>query len=157
MTATTPIYNLRYPTSGDALSLMRTYMQQQAEDVESALAGFGGVAAPGAWTSVGAGGGAPAFATGWANFGGIRVVQFRKVGVEVKLRGVGNTTSARVATDPVFVLPVGSRPTSQEVFACVGGSGLIRVDVKTDGSVIVQQAMAAGVFLSLSGIKFDID
>jgi hypothetical protein len=159
MVANTPLYSLPYPTTGDTYSeALMGIPEDLAVAVESTIAGFGGIAAPGSWVTVGAGGGAPAFATGWGNYGApFNTVQYRKVGVRVYLRGLAISASNRAADDPVFTLPAGFRPLGQLMFTAIQSNGQYRVDVKTAGDVTIPAAAASGVFVSLSGISFAVD
>lgn len=159
MPSTTPVYGLPYPNGSDSLGNIQDDMQGLAESIESTLTGFGGIAAPGAWTTIG-GSGAPAFVSGWGAFGfPHQVPQFRKVGNEVKLRGLvlrsGAGTSGAFG---IFTLPVGCRPLAELVFATLGNNNaLMRVDVEANGVVSSQLNVATSGYVSLSGIRFDID
>lgn len=164
MTSATPLYGLPYPTPTDAASQVPAHIQSLAQQVESTIAGFGGIAAPSAWLTVGGGGGAVGYGAGWAAYGGgFWDLQYRKVGAMVYLRGLTKRTGVPFAAgggvgSPMITLPVGYRPVATRLVYVAnidGGAG--RVDVQADGTVIVNSAANTGSFVSLSGIDFAID
>lgn len=106
MPGLTPLYLLPYPIASDPLDdAVSVTPQQLAEAVESALAGFGGIASPGSWQ-------VPSFGTGWADFGAAQeAVRYRKVGTHVYGVGLAKRTSGSGGT--IYTLPVGFRPTRQ--------------------------------------------
>jgi len=106
------------------------------------------------WHSVGAVG-EPAFTNSWANYGApFNTAGFWKdsSGV-VHLRGLitGGTVSV-----PIFTLPVGYRPAGQEIIIANAGVGVARLDVRQDGSIIVNNYIASGTngYVSLDSITF---
>jgi hypothetical protein len=108
---------------------------------------------PQGWTSV------SSFLNGWSNFGGWQMAQYRKIGDEVRLRGLvaGGTFGATVGL--MFYLPVGFRPPLGEIFGVdVANSVQGRVEVQPDGRVIAWGTAASGsnAYLSLSGIVFSV-
>lgn len=148
MTGTTPLYGLTYPEPGDRAASMPAQMQQLAEDVESTLAGFGGIPAPGSFQT-------PTLFAGEPTGGTLAPPRYRKVGVEVIHRGVITFATGLFAGSGIYYVPAGFRPLKDEVFH-VGGD--VRVDVRaSDGAVIVQQNLSNGAFVSLSGIRYFID
>jgi len=159
MRGATSLYGWPYPIGTDPLDdAVSVIPQSLAAAIESTLSGWGGIAAPGAWVTVGAGGGAPAFATGWGNYGApFQTVQYRKIGVLVYVRGLAISSSNRAAGDPVFTLPVGFRPLSQLLYTSIQSNGQYRVDVETTGRIILPAAAASGTFVSMSLPPFAID
>lgn len=84
---------------------------------------------------------------------GFQQVQFRRgLTGDISLRGVGVSTAGTPSGTTVFTLPVG--PPASEVFGANSTGGQIRVDVQLGGAVVVQGALAAGQFVSFSGISF---
>jgi hypothetical protein len=110
-----------------------------------------------AWRGVGAQG-QLAFTTGWQNYTGVlntyALAAYRKNPLaRVELRGLVER-SAGVATT-LFTLPLGYRPEKTEMFAVYTSTGVGRIDVQSDGQVVLQ---AGGVgFVSLSAITFDTE
>lgn len=96
------------------------------------------------------------FSTGWADYGGVHTrVQYRKVGDKVEVMGLAVVTIARVAGDPVFVLPAGYRPVSLLLFVVLGWDGAgergARLDVFSGGSVVPSNfAMPIGAYIALN-------
>ncbi len=107
------------------------------------------VAAP-TWT-------APTLGNGWVNFlSGVAPVAYRRVGDVVELRGA--IRSGTLATT-VFTLPVGFRPTAgNHLFAVVAGPGGARLDVSSDGTVVVRAYYSSGTsaLVSLAGVRFAV-
>jgi len=106
------------------------------------------------WHSIGAPG-EPAFTNAWVNYGApFNTAGFWKDpnGV-VHLRGLIMNGTAGV---PIFTLPVGYRPAGQELLSVVANVGGARVDVRTDGTIIVNSYFSGGTnaFMSLDGITF---
>lgn len=101
------------------------------------------------------------FGTDWGDYGGgFQLVEFwRDNAGRVHLRGLALKTTDAIAGDIIFTLPVGYRPSVQEVFGTAGEPGFARVDVATNGNVYCQTALDSsapgGAFISLSGISFD--
>lgn len=116
-------------------------------------ASTGGVkwASPGAvveeaWHTVGSGGSEPAFAGAWANVGGgFQTLQYKKVGNEVRIRGVVSGTAGTV-----FTLPAGYRPplaTDVPVTSEFSNSP-IYAQVLTTGALAVTAASASYISFS---------
>lgn len=151
MTGATPAYGLPYPTASDRLdAAVTTIPQSLATQIESTLQGWGGIAAPGAWVSIGAAG-APAFGAGFGNFGGgFSAVQYRKVGSQLFIRGLIVTNTAQAADAAMFTLPVGFRPLASQLFTTQRAAGLLRLDVTAAGKVSCPAtALNAADFVSL--------
>lgn len=133
MPGLTPLYLLPYPVAGDPLDdAVSTIPQDLAEAVESSLAGFGGIAAPGSWQ-------VPSFGAGWADFGTPELVRYRKVGTEVIGVGLAKRTSGAGTT--IYTLPVGFRPTRQTLRpTVVHGSTVAALQIETSGIVTAPSA-----------------
>lgn len=138
------------PPTGDKVEIPRIGREDQGQawegedSKESAQACFvGGLAAwiqaSGAiepWHEVGASG-EPSFQNGWMNYD---AVNWNSAGFYidtsgvVRLKGIiaGGTLNA-----VAFVLPVGYRPAKRTVRSSIANGALSRVDVDTDGSVIL--------------------
>lgn len=110
---------------------------------------------PPTWHSVGAVG-EPAFQNGWVNFGsGFAPARFQRVGTRIFVEGlIANGTMPGVA----FNLPAAFRPTtggaSGRLFDAHTGGLVGRVDVYTNGNVLVQNSSTAYVEINLT---FPID
>ena len=102
----------------------------------------------------------------WVNYGGgHQTCAYRKVGDIVYIRGlVKGGTASGTSTGNVFVLPVGMRPSAQEIWTVLAsnsvvGDGRARVDVFTDGSVrvVAMGTNSTTAYLSLAGIAFAVN
>jgi hypothetical protein len=71
--------------------------------------------------------------------------------VEGMIQAAGGTSTTDVE---IFTLLAGYRPDSTLMFICYNGGGAYRVDVQSDGKVILKNANTA--FTSLAGISFRI-
>lgn len=108
----------------------------------------------GTWTTVNdSGGAAPAMSNGWARYS----TTFNPAGYikgsdkMVSLRGlIKNGTNANGET--IFTLPAGYRPAKTTIFVANRARSYGRVDVLSDGRVIVRYASAT--WTSLDGINF---
>ena len=131
----------------------------------------------GIWTEIGRGS-APATGTafaagwqnlslgsGWAALGGWQAPQYRldKNGI-LRMRGMVTTAAGTAANATLFTLPAAlAYPggTAGDQFSVNGYSGAAitpyTLNVNGSGVGIVQQAVGAGGFLSLSSIKYDIE
>ncbi|MGO1003304.1 hypothetical protein [Lysobacter sp. ESA13C] len=93
----------------------------------------------------------------WANYGDVFAsAGYRRDGGRVQLRGLVKAGAGGTA---IFVLPTGYRPPTQQIYTAVSDSSTqARVDVKTNGEVLVSQP-GAGVlgWLSLDGVAFFTD
>jgi hypothetical protein len=106
---------------------------------------------------------APTLTNSWVNYvtGGHRVAGYRKLkDGTVELRGLVKSGTSGAGTG-IFTLPVGFRPTEQEVFLQTANhptasQGFARVDVFPTGQVQVvgYGPSATNAFLSLAGIRF---
>lgn len=159
----TPVFGLPKPETSDAYDVALVDIPRQlADDVESTITGLGGIAAPGSWHTIGAGG-EPAFGTNWAAWGSThQVPQFRKIGTAVYLRGLlARSTTTSGTGSVVFTLPSGYRPPDELMFASIYSVALAptlaRINIINTGAVAVELPVAAGQFVSLSGIMFHID
>jgi hypothetical protein len=96
----------------------------------------------------------PTLLNAWTNLGGGFNTTEYYIDKEsvVHLKGiVKNGTIGTV----IFSLPVGYRPTAQYVFTVISGTGFGRVDVASNGDVIVGSGNNSGV--SLDGISFRVN
>ena len=98
----------------------------------------------------------PSLQNGWTNFstsGGYQGASYWKdKNGMVHLTGLikgGTTTNATV----LFTLPVGYRPSAQQIFLCHGSTKYVRVDVQANGNVIGNANLDA-TWTSLAGISF---
>lgn len=93
----------------------------------------------------------------WTNYGDVfALAGYRRDAGRVQLRGLVKAGSGGTV---VFVLPAGFRPPAQQIYTAVSDSSVpARVDVRTNGEVLVSQP-AAGVlgWLSLDGVGFFAD
>jgi hypothetical protein len=109
------------------------------------------------WHAVGAVG-EPAFANSWTNYGsGYTTLAFRKNPLgKVQLRGMIRSAGTTAGLN-IFTLPTGYRPAARALFDAIAENVQARVDVNTDGSVMMMVTAATGSYLSLDGIEFDTD
>jgi hypothetical protein len=109
------------------------------------------------WHAVGAAG-EPAFLNSWTNYGsGYTTLAFRKNPLgKVQLRGMLRSAGATAGLN-IFTLPTGYRPTARALLDAIAENVQARVDVNTDGSVMMMMTAATGTYLSLDGIEFDTD
>jgi hypothetical protein len=156
MPGATPIYALPYPISTDTLkAATQAIPQSLATQVESTIAALGGVAAPGAWQT-------PTLLVGTNLAGGFALARYRKILNTVRARGTLSFPAGVAAGATLFTLPVGFRPSSTSpagslIFGSTSGLGHARIDVMTTGAFILQNALAAGQFLALDTIEYDVD
>ena len=109
-----------------------------------------------AWHEIGAAG-EPTFTFG-SNYGStFATAGFRKDSegyVQVK----GLVTGVGAAGRTIFTLPVGYRPLADHIFTgqnnSSAGSGQARLDVRSNGEVVLVGAEAVSSWVSLSGIRF---
>jgi hypothetical protein len=137
MPGATPVYGLPYPISTDRLDdAVTTIPEDLALAVESTIAGFGGIAAPGAWQ-------VPSFGASWSDFGSQEFVRYRKVGNQVIGVGLAKRTSGAVTT--IYTLPVGFRPTRQTIRPTViHGTTVGMLDISTAGVITAPAAYVNG-------------
>lgn len=98
----------------------------------------------------------PAFTNSWVNFGGTtQVVQFRKVGDLVYLRG---TMKSGTAAD-AFTLPVGFRPPADLIIATIAnnGAGAIATGVQISSAGAVAPASTGSTYFCLDNIQFSVN
>jgi len=92
---------------------------------------------PTAWTAV-------TFSNGWINESGLQVVQYRKEGDRVFVRG--SSVAPASPTNSPFTLPAGFRPPALIRLPLVGLGGgaakVLRADLSTAGVLIVNDAAA---------------
>ena len=98
---------------------------------------------------------APTLSPNWSNVGG--AYQTARYYIDptgiVYLEGSIKKSSAGVAGETIFTLPVGYRPSAQLSFPVDANGSYGKIDVKANGTV-VYQAGTATVSISLSGITF---
>ena len=98
----------------------------------------------------------PTLTGSWVNHGaGVAPASYRRTGMHVELQGAIKSGTLAVTA---FTLPVGFRPAAIHVFSVSCESGTARLDVTTDGSVIVRSYSGSGsnALVSLSGIRFPL-
>lgn len=115
----------------------------------------GGGGGDASWTEIGSGGGAPAFANGFVNYGPpYATAAYRKDSSGfVHIKGLVKTGAAGAV---MFTLPVGYRPAATQIFAVPDGAGVNtfgRIDIANDGTVKTGGGSPTG-FGSLGGITF---
>lgn len=97
---------------------------------------------------------APNLNAPWTNYGdAFANAAYRKDGNRVQLRGL---VKAGASGSVIFTLPAGFRPPAQQIYvASCGAATPARVDIRSNGEVIVSQA-PSGTFgeLSLDGVAF---
>jgi hypothetical protein len=102
---------------------------------------------------------APTLLSGWANFGaGWQPAGYSKDGMStVRLRGVLSNSGGAVANSDIFALPGPMAPANRTPLVAfdVNGTGVIRIDIGTNGHVFTPNAVAAGALYSLNGLSFD--
>jgi hypothetical protein len=114
------------------------------------------------WHTVGASG-EPAYASPWRGYGsGVNAlyndVAFHKSpDGRVTLKGLATNTVATGSPSTIFTLPVGYRPTKQEVFLVMANSGAQRLDVMADGTVSFFPTLTVNGYVSLDEVEFDTE
>lgn len=144
MSAATPLFALPYPTPSDPLKdAVEAIPRALAQHVESALASFGGVPAPGSWQN-------PALSVG-TNYGpGYRAVQYRKVGTDLEGRGVlGGLGGGLAPNTAIYTLPVGFRPTATDAVPTLVGAAPAQLEITNGGVVRIAGAVPANVAVLL--------
>lgn len=97
---------------------------------------------------------APTLTNSWVDFlSGVAPTAYRRIGDVVELRGAIKSGTLAAAA---FTLPVGYRPTGNEMFYVVAGPGGARLDVVPDGQVTVRDYRSSGTnaMVTLSGVSF---
>jgi hypothetical protein len=92
-----------------------------------------------------------AFLNAWVNYG----APFTDAGFFKDHRGIvylKGLVKNGVVGNTVFNLPVGCRPTTTELFPSISDTGVGRVDVASDGRVVI--VSGGNTYHSLSGIFF---
>lgn len=105
----------------------------------------------GPWTT-------PTFQNSWTKYasGGLYGnVGYRKMpDGTVVMRGL---IASGTQNNTAFTLPVGYRPTDNQLFACAMNGGVNRITVQTDGQVVVQETLAGtfnNTWISLNEVRF---
>jgi len=96
-------------------------------------------------------------AAGWVNYGGgFQQLGYETIGTRAFLRGVVSNATAITNGGPyaMLTLPTGLRPALAEIFTVLANGAAARVDIRTDGNVVIYGNLAAGSFISVSGITF---
>ena len=97
-----------------------------------------------------------AFTGGWLNLDTAiyQAAAYRRINSRVLVRGI-----IKNGTGAAFTIPAPHRPLKNEIFSCIAGSGVARVDVDAAGNVNVASYAASGnnTFVSLSGVFFDVE
>lgn len=98
------------------------------------------------------------FGTNWSNFGGgAEVVEYRRDGNWVTVRGVATRSAGAAAS--IFTLPTGYRPRAGENFPVDSNAQAHSVVVPTAAGTMLFTAGAAAAatgYVSLSGIRFRV-
>jgi hypothetical protein len=140
--ATTSL-GFRYPASTDAPRVWED-IEHLAEDLNTYLTPF----ADTSWTAV------STFTNSWANLGGAgnTVAQYRRRSGFTVVAGL----VALGSLNPMFVLPAGYRPSFQRYFTVEVNGGTLRIDVKTDGTVlpVIYHGSGTNAYVSLDGLTF---
>lgn len=94
------------------------------------------------------------FAANWGNYGDLygAAHYWRDPFGVVYLEGLVKKATAISAPDTIFTLPEGYRPPVARVFDAISADAQGRVDVRADGTVVVQTGNP--IWVSLSGIHF---
>ena len=93
------------------------------------------------------------FGSGWASFGiGFNNGEYKKVGDIVFLRGLVARTSGVGTT--IATLPSGYRPSAQCVFITNATDAFGRVDVQTDGVILLNNGTPT--YVQLDGLSFSV-
>ena len=110
-----------------------------------------GLISLGEWVSV------SSFGTNWGNLGGTsEVVQYRRDGNWVTLRGVANWSAGKSLQ--IFTLPDGYRPRARENFAVDANPQVHAVITPaTNGDVEFVSATATAGYASVSGVRFWVE
>lgn len=96
------------------------------------------------------------FTGGWLNLDTsvYQAAAYRRINSRVLVRGI-----IKSGTGAAFTIPSPHRPLKNEIFSCIAGAGVARVDVDTAGNVNIASYAASGTnsFVSLSGISYDVE
>ena len=129
-----------------ALADQLNSLETRSSSLEARATALETLTATTAWTGV-------TFTGAWVNFGATSVVEYRKVGDVVTIRGLCKSGSG-----DIFTLPVGFRPLSgNQVFAVdASANAHARVDVSSAGVVTYRGGGTGSTYLSLNGISFSV-
>jgi len=103
------------------------------------------------------------FETNWENYsvvGGndFEDSQFYKHDNQVFIGGLIHKTSGVNTGDIMFTLPMGYRPAKNRIFTTQGENGLVRVDVNSNGEVVIKATFDTVLdWVSLDGILFRVN
>ena len=155
MPGSTPVYHWPYPIGTDPLDdAVSTIPQSLALAMESTLTGWGGIAAPGAWTT-------PALSAGWVNFGsGYQPLQYRKIGTALYIRGLITRTGSAASGPFTAALPAAFRPLTHQQWVGVHGSAAgnaSSMELRTDGTLQTFTAVAVGTALVVTSPPIWLD
>ena len=125
----------------DAARNFRQLNEELASAAASATTYTDLLAKPSAWVTV------SSFSNSWVAFGaGWSTPRYRKIGDIVYVQGMIKDGTSGLAC---FTLPVGFRPTEIQVFHSTTSTGVVRMDVGSNGQVIVY-AGGAGVWAGIN-------
>lgn len=98
----------------------------------------------------------PTLATNWTDYDtGNASVQYKKDALgNIVIKGLAKKSVALAYSDTIFTLPVGYRPTKQQLFASVGNDAFASIGITTAG-VVALRAGGSATWTSLAGIIFD--
>jgi len=94
---------------------------------------------------------APSFLSSWVNFGSLYTNAGYWKDADGMVHLTGLVKSGTVG-QPIFQLPAGYRPATQQVFAAISNGAIAQVDVATHGDVLATTGNLAN--FALSGILF---
>ena len=105
----------------------------------------------GAWESL-------TLSASWVNYGsGYGSARYRKIGNRVQVAGLIKSGTTTVGTT-IATLPVGFRPSSQEIYTAHNGtSGARALQVGTNGTIVIAGLAVSNAELSLANITFLVD
>ena len=96
------------------------------------------------------------FQNGWENWGASYFyAQYSKIGSIVYMRGTIKRPAGDLVNQPMFTLPVGFRAGGDMIFGQIGGSGIVRVDIKTSGLVTPNGGAGFSNFVSFDGMVWE--
>jgi hypothetical protein len=114
------------PVNLNTLESRVAQVEQDVDDLDATVAAY---LTDSGWIAVGSGGGAPAFAGTWSNYGsGYEPARFRKIGNQVFIEGL---VQAGAVGSTVFTLPVGFRPLTNKLRAGLVYQVLTGINVNT--------------------------
>lgn len=150
MPGATPVYGWPYPIGTDRLDeAVTTIPEELALAIETTLQVWGGIAAPGSFTTLtpaaGANSGAP-----------FRNLGYRKIGSYVEGRGRFVFAAGAAAGTTLFTFPVGFRPVAT-VQLLLAGNPSYRTELTSAGVFKNIDAIGAGGTLSIDGLRYPVD